>query len=87
MIVIREPQSFYFDFDLPKKVDENLKHAIKFFIKNNESFAVNKIKNEIEQLLRKNKSMETIFMNTENSKTNELHKFVLLTKTRLKMLE
>ena len=46
MVVIREPKTFYFDFDLPKNVDENLKHEIKFIIKNNESFAEIKIKIE-----------------------------------------
>ena len=44
--------------------------------KTNEFLAENEIKNEIEQLLLDIK-METIFMKTENSKTNELHKFVL----------
>ena len=33
MVVIREPQNFYFNFDWPKKVDENLKHEMKFIIK------------------------------------------------------
>ena len=28
MIVIRDPQTFYFGFDWPKDVDENLKHKI-----------------------------------------------------------
>ena len=53
MVVIREPKTFYFDFDLPKNVDENLKHEIEFIIKNNESFA--EIKINIEQLLVKSK--------------------------------
>ena len=52
MIVIRDPQTFYFDFDQPKNVDENLKHKIEFIIKSNESLAENKAKNKkIEQLL------------------------------------
>ena len=55
MIVIRDPKTFYFNFDWPKYVDENLKHEIKFLIKNNESLAENKIKNEIEQILLKYK--------------------------------
>ena len=55
MIVIRDPKTFYFDFDWPKNVDENLKHEIEFIIKSNESLAENKIKNEIEQLLLKYK--------------------------------
>ena len=52
MIVIRESKTFYFDFDWPKDVDENLKHEIEFIIKNNEFLADKKIKNEIEQLSR-----------------------------------
>ena len=50
MIVIRDSKMFYFDFDLPKDIDENLKHEIGFIIKSNESLAENKIKNKIEQL-------------------------------------
>ena len=45
MVTIREPKTFYFDFDWPKNVDENLKHEIEFIIKSNESLADNKIKN------------------------------------------
>ena len=48
MIVITYPKIFHFDFDWPNNVDESLKHEIKFIIKNNESSAENKIKNEIE---------------------------------------
>ena len=55
IVVIREPKTFYFDFDWPKYVDRNLKHAIEFIAKSNESLAENKIKNEIEQLLSKYK--------------------------------
>ena len=54
-IVVRDPKTFYFHFDWPKNVDENLKHKIKFIIKSNESLAENKIKNETEQLLSKHK--------------------------------
>ena len=32
-VVIREPQTFYFDFDWSKYVDENLKHEVEFVIK------------------------------------------------------
>ena len=42
VIVIRDPKTFYFYFDLPK--DKNLKHEIKFIIKINEYLAENKIK-------------------------------------------
>ena len=48
-------QEFFFNFDWPKYVSENLKHEIEFIIKTNESLAENKIKNEIEQLLLKYK--------------------------------
>ena len=55
MIVIRDPKTFYFDFDWLKDVDENLKHEIEFIIKRNEFLVENKIKSEIEQLLLKYK--------------------------------
>ena len=82
MIVIRGPKTFCFNFYLPKEVDENLKREIEFIIKRNESLAENKIKNQIEQLLS-NISMETIFINTENSKTNKPHEIVLNLSQRL----
>ena len=52
-------------------------------ISSNESGAKNKIKNETEQLLLKYKHGNNIFMNTGNSKTNKLHKFVLNLSQRL----
>ena len=55
MILITDPKTFCFNLDLPKYVDENLKHEIEFIIKINKSLAKNKIKNEIEQLLLKYK--------------------------------
>ena len=55
MIVIRDPKTFCFNFDLPKDVDENLKHENEFKIRNNESLAENKMKNETEQLILKHK--------------------------------
>ena len=30
MAAIREPKTFYFNFDLPKDVDKNSKHEIEF---------------------------------------------------------
>ena len=45
MIVIRNPKTFCFSFDLPKDVDGNLKHEIKFIIKSNESLAENNERN------------------------------------------
>ena len=53
MVVIRDPKTFYLDFDWPKDVDENLKHENEFIIKSKESLTENKIKNEIEHLLSK----------------------------------
>ena len=55
MIVIRDPKTFYFDFDWPKDGEENLRHEIKFIIKSNEFLAENEMKNEMEQLLSKYK--------------------------------
>ena len=53
IIVIRDPKKFYFGFDWPKDVDENLKYKIELITKRNQFLAENKIKNEIEQLLLK----------------------------------
>ena len=47
MTVIRDPKTFYFTFEWPKDVDENLKNQIEFMIKSNESSSKNKIKDEI----------------------------------------
>ena len=55
MIGMQDPKSFYFHFDWPKDVDENLKHETEFIIKSNNSLAENKIKSKIEQLLLKYK--------------------------------
>ena len=82
IIVIRDPKTFCFNLDWPTDVDENVKQKIEFIIKSIYSLAVNKMKNEIEQLLL-NISVETIFINTENSKTNEPHKFDLNSSQRL----
>ena len=84
MVVITEQKTFYFDFDWPKNINKNLKHEIEFIIKSNKSVAENKIKNEIEHYCP-NISMKMIFMNTENNKTNEPHKFVLNLSQRLKL--
>ena len=37
MIVVRNLKAFCFNFDLPKDVNENLKHEIEFIIKSNGS--------------------------------------------------
>ena len=55
MVVIRDPQTFFFFFDWPKYVNENLKHEFEFIIKSNEYLAENKIKSDIELLLSKYK--------------------------------
>ena len=60
MIMIRDPKTFYFDFDWPKDVDENLKHEIEFIRKSNQSLAKSKIKIEIEQILSKYKNGNNI---------------------------
>ena len=39
MVVINDPKTSSFNFNLPKDVDENLKHEIEFIIKSNESLA------------------------------------------------
>ena len=38
ILVKREPKNFHFNFDLPKKVHQNLRHEIEFTIKRNGSF-------------------------------------------------
>ena len=53
MIVIRDPKTFYFDFDCAEDVDDNLKHDIELIIKGNESLVKSNITNELEQLLLK----------------------------------
>ena len=48
VVVIREPKFFYFDFDWPKNVDENLKYETEFIINIKETLAENKTKNKTE---------------------------------------
>ena len=83
MIVITDPKTSYFDFDWSKDVDENSKHKIKFILKSKKYLAKNKIKSKIEQLYCTDINVEIIFTKTENSKTNEPHKFVLQLSQRL----
>ena len=59
--MIRDPKTFYFDFDRHKNVDENLKHEISFIKKSTESLAANKIKNKTKQLLPKYKRGNDIY--------------------------
>ena len=43
VIVKRDSKTFFFfHFDWPKNVDENLKHEIEFIVKSNESLAEKK---------------------------------------------
>ena len=62
-------------FDIPKNVDKNLKYETDFIIKHNE-FLAEHTKTAKLVYYCSNISMEMIFMNTGNSKTNEPHKFV-----------
>ena len=68
MIVIWDPKTFCFNFDWPKDVDENLKHEIKYILKNSESLAENKIKNEIQQLVLKYKHENDIHEHRKQQK-------------------
>ena len=52
-IVIRDPKTFSFNFDLSKDVDENLRRETEFIIKSNESSVEIIMKNEIDLLLLK----------------------------------
>ena len=53
IIVIRDPKTFSFNFDLSKDVDENLRRETEFIIKSNESSVEIIMKNEIDLLLLK----------------------------------
>ena len=81
-LVIIEPKTFHFHFDLHKNVDKNVKHEIDSAIKHNGLLAEERIKNEIDQLLFKYKHGNK-FMNIENSKMSEPRKFVLSLPQRL----
>ena len=61
MIVIRDTKRFYFEFDWPTDVDNNLKHKTEFIMKSNESLGERKAKNEIKQLLLKYKHGNHIY--------------------------
>ena len=65
-----------FHFVLPKDFGINLKHETYSIINHNEVLAKHTIKTRLDNYCP-NISMKTIFMNTDNSKTNEPHKFVL----------
>ena len=42
--VIRDPKTFFFNFDWPKDVDENWTHETEFIIKSDESLPGDKIR-------------------------------------------
>ena len=63
--IVKDPKIFYFHFDLPKDIDENLKHEIEFIMKNkNRNWTIKLRLNNYCQ----NISMETIIMSMENRK-------------------
>ena len=82
LVIKGEPKTLY--FDLSENADNNSKQQISSIIKHNELLAKHTIKNEIRQLLSKI-SMQRIFINRENSKTNESHKFVFSLSQRLNL--
>ena len=53
--IITDTKTFYFDFDLPKDVDKDLKREIGHITKQNGYIAKQRIKNETNQLLFKYK--------------------------------
>ena len=81
LVIITKPEIIH--FDLPKGIVNNLKYETDFIIKH--ISAENTIKNNISQLLSKYKHGHK-FMNTVNSKANELHKFVLILLQRLDLI-
>ena len=75
LLATSEPKIFR--FDLHKYDESNLVNGTDSIIKyNNEHLAEHTTKNE---------SIELIFKNTENSKTNEPHKFILNLPHRLSL--
>ena len=71
LAITTEPKTFYVE-----DVEKHLKYEVEFFIKHNESLAEYSKKKILADYCS-NISVKTIFMNTEKSKTNEPHKFVL----------
>ena len=72
LVIITETKTIH--SDLTKDVSNNLTHEIDFILKHNQVLAEHTIKNKFVDFCS-NISMETIFMNMENSKTNEPHKY------------
>ena len=69
-------------FNLAKRMDNSLKQEIDFVIKRNGFLAEERIKTRLTNYCLDIR-VETIFMNTENSKTSEPHKFALSLPKRL----
>ena len=69
MIMVRDPKTLCFNFDLPKDFDESLKCEIEFIKKSNEYLAEIITKKRDWTMIIKI-SMEKIFMNAENCKTS-----------------
>ena len=80
LILTTEPKTIC--LDLPEYAGINLKHKIDSIIKRNKLLAEHTIKTRLVNYYP-NIRMETTFMNTENSKTNEPHKFFLNFSQRL----
>ena len=74
LVIITEPKTINFDF--PNDCSNNVKQEIDFIIKRKGFLSVNTIKTRLVDYCP-NIGMETIFMNTEDTKTNEPQKFVL----------
>ena len=73
--LVKITESNTFHFDLPKDVDNTMKHKTDCFSKHNEVLAEHII-NEISQSLSKYKHRNNIY-GTQNSKTNEILNVVL----------
>ena len=69
---------------MPKIIDKNLKHEVELIIKSKESLTENKIKNEIEQSLSKEKNGNDIHENgkQQNHRTAQIWSEIV-TNTRL----
>ena len=74
LVIMKNPKTFH--FNLPKGLDNNSMHEIVFIVTHNELLAKHTMKNELVDCCP-NTSMESILINTKNSKTSEPHKYVL----------
>ena len=80
LLIITVPKTIR--FNLAKKMNNSLKQEIDFVIKRNGFLAEERIKTRLSNYCLDIRA-ETIFMNTENSKTSEPHKFALSLQQRL----